>query len=139
MRPDVAIAIIACALIPSPAPASCAAAQFDVRPQTARAGEALDIRGAGFIVGCDDVGGGNGCGAPERREVERPMKTVRFELRRDGKIVEAVQVPVDAGGSVRGALRVPADVAPGKYRVIWVWADIDRDRVPVRIEPAADG
>lgn len=134
MRLFIAAALVGLAFIPGAATASCAGPTVEVQPNTVQPGDEVRVRGQYFIDGCDDVGGGNACGAPVAREEEEPMRGVRFELRREGETIDAVQVDADAQGDLEATLNVPADSTPGRYHVVSLYRGNVQERVPVRIQ-----
>lgn len=131
-----AAAIVAVALVPGHAAASCAAPFVEVQPAVGAPGESILVEGEFFIDGCNDVGGGNACNPfpqpPE--EVESAMTDVRLELRRGGTVLDAVEVDADHAGRLQADLEIPVDAEPGRYLVDVVYGGLRQQRVAVQVE-----
>ena len=134
MRPWLAIGLIGAAVIPAPAEASCAAPWIEVQTDEFSPGDQVHVAGEFFLDGCNDNGGGSACSPfPQAPEPEPPMTGVRLELRREGSVLDAVEVDADNDGRLQATLTVPADAQPGRYVVDSVYGGFRQQRVPVRV------
>ena len=139
MRVFPAAVVIALALATRPASASCAPPSMEVEQTTVEPGAQFDVRGVGFINGCDDVGGGNACGGGDIGEEEDPMRDVRLELRFRGTLLDVETADAHEDGEIVASLDVPLDAAPGRYHIVSVYWGEPQESVPVRVESREAG
>lgn len=135
MRPWIAMGLIVAAFVPGRAAASCAGPFIELQPEVAAPGDQLHIEGEFFLDGCNDTGGGSACNPiPAPPEPAPPMTGVRLELRRNGAVLDAVEVDADSSGRLQAELTVPEDAKAGRYVVDVVHRGFRQQRVHVEVE-----
>ena len=101
----------------SPAAASCAGPSLDVgagpRP-TVAPGEPLDVRGEGYLDGCDDTGAcTSGCSACHREEIGA-LRGITLEVRQAGRRWHLATADAGSAGEVAWRTVLPSGLRSGR-------------------------